>query len=668
VTGTLTGVPATATAVVVSATAAHGTAASFLTVYPAGAASVPAVSNVNFSAGEAVANRVTVPVGTGGQIEVYNHSGTVDVDIDVDGYYTGVGGTGSAFVPITTPVRITDTRGATPLNGTPIAANTSESFNLATVASTIPATATSVAANFTVISGDASGYLSIYPASTTVHPVSSSINWTANETVPTFTIADTAGTGSVEVYNSAGGTINLLIDVFGYFEPVSNGPIMESAVVTHTSIAITYNETIVCPTLAGAQAEFAYDWTGAATGITSPITSVACATDVLTLSGALTTFTLPGSTGGTIIYTAPAINGAVSVSATGPIYAATQTLAVSGAVAPKIVSAYATATSIVITYNEDVTCTTGAAASLFSYVWTGIATDTITGCNVGAAGSDQLTLTSGHIDPPGTGASLTYTAPAAGNTPATAVYATGSNPDLYAATQTISGSAFTIPAITGATVNALAGTIAVAYSELPMGCPANPAVQLVFEYTNGGTPAYPSTCVASGTGVTLGLFMTTTTGTTAATLVLPGATDNLVYTSPATPLATNTVYATLDFPQFPATQTFALTATAAVAMTVPAVFTYSPTAITIGYTANVACPATGADGDFVYDSAFNTLGGAITGCSAVNQTLTLTGVFNPNTGAGSIVYTAPATSTTANAVYAANSTSGFAATQTLFPL
>ena len=152
--------------------------------------------------------------------------------------------------------------------------------------------------------------------------------------------------------------------------------------------------------------------------------------------------------------------------------------------------------------------------------------------------------------------------------------------------------------------------------------------------------------------------MTTATGTTAATLLLPGAADSLVYTSPATLLATNTVYATLDFPQFPATQTFALTATAAVAMTVPAVFTYTATAITIGYTANVACPATGADGDFVYDSAFNTLGGVITGCSAVGQNLTLTGVFNPNTGAGSIVYTAPATSTTANAVYAANSTSG----------
>ena len=38
------------------------------------------------------------------------------------------------------------------------------------------------------------------------------------------------------------------------------------------------------------------------------------------------------------------------------------------------------------------------------------------------------------------------------------------------------------------------------------------------------------------------------------------------------------------------------------------------------------------------------------------------------TGAASIVYTAPATSTTANAVYAAGSTSAFAATQRLFPL
>jgi hypothetical protein len=45
------------------------------------------------------------------------------------------------------------------------------------------------------------------------------MNWTANESpaVPNFTVADTAGTGTVAIYNSHGATINLLIDAFGYF-------------------------------------------------------------------------------------------------------------------------------------------------------------------------------------------------------------------------------------------------------------------------------------------------------------------------------------------------------------------------------------------------------------------------------------------------------------------
>ena len=119
-------------------------------------------------------------------------------------------------MPIT-PVRVADTRTASLVgNETPIGANASESFNLATAASGIPAAATSVATNFTVVAGDTSGYLSIYPTSTTVHPVASNVNWVANEIVPNFTIADTAGTGSVEVYNSYG-TINLVVDDFGYF-------------------------------------------------------------------------------------------------------------------------------------------------------------------------------------------------------------------------------------------------------------------------------------------------------------------------------------------------------------------------------------------------------------------------------------------------------------------
>jgi hypothetical protein len=220
VTGTASGVPSSATAVVVNVTAADATASSFLTVYPAGVSTLPQASNLNFGAQaplQAIANRVTVGVGAGGQIEVYNYTGTVNVDVDVDGYYTGSGGTGSAFVAIT-PVRLFDTRTATLVGtGTPIAASGIESFSLTNT--TIPSNAAAVAANFTVVPGAAPGYLTVYPEADATPPVASDVNWTANESpaVPNYTIADTAGTGSVAVFNGQGATINLLIDAFGYF-------------------------------------------------------------------------------------------------------------------------------------------------------------------------------------------------------------------------------------------------------------------------------------------------------------------------------------------------------------------------------------------------------------------------------------------------------------------
>ena len=211
------GVPSTATAVVLNVTAAHATAPSFLTVYPfSSGASQPFASNLNFGAqvpNQAIANRVTVGIGSGG-VAVYNHAGTVNVDADVNGYYTGAGGVGSTFVAIQ-PVRLTDTRSNT--NGTAIAPSATETFNLSNAS--VPATAAAVAANFTVIPGDAPGYLTVYPTSDGTNPVASDVNWTANESpaVPNFTIADTASTGTVKVFNSHGATINLVIDAFGYF-------------------------------------------------------------------------------------------------------------------------------------------------------------------------------------------------------------------------------------------------------------------------------------------------------------------------------------------------------------------------------------------------------------------------------------------------------------------
>ena len=91
------------------------------------------------------------------------------------------------------------------------------------------------------------------------------------------------------------------------------------------------------------------------------------------------------------------------------------------------------------------------------------------------------------------------------------------------------------------------------------------------------------------------------------------------------------------------------------------------TAIAITYNEAVSCPATGADSDFVYDYTTGLSGiTSLTGCATSGDKLTLTGSFTlPTASTGSIVYTAPATSTTANAVHVLNSSTDFAATQTL---
>jgi hypothetical protein len=237
---TVTGgtIPTSATAVVVNLTAAGGTSASYLSAYAAGA--TPATtSSLNFTAGETVANRDVVNVGTGGAIDVYNFAGSVNVDVDVDGYY---GATGGAFVPLAAPVRVTDTRAGTALNGTSIASGGTETFNLATTASTIPATASAVAANFTVVPGTAPGYITVFPTGVTTPPTASDVNWPASSgAVANFTQADTAGTtaGSAQVYNlNSGSPIDVVIDAFGYFTGITSG-----VAVTATPATITSNGT-----------------------------------------------------------------------------------------------------------------------------------------------------------------------------------------------------------------------------------------------------------------------------------------------------------------------------------------------------------------------------------------------------------------------------------------
>ena len=82
-------VPVDAVAVAMNVTAVNPTAQSNLRVFPADVATVPTVSNLNFSAGQKpVPNKVDVKLSPDGKIKLFNFAGTVAVIGDVVGYYT----------------------------------------------------------------------------------------------------------------------------------------------------------------------------------------------------------------------------------------------------------------------------------------------------------------------------------------------------------------------------------------------------------------------------------------------------------------------------------------------------------------------------------------------------------------------------------------------------
>ncbi len=95
-------IPTTATGIATNTTAVNPTAGSFLTVYPADANPRPKASNLDYLAGSPpTPNEVTVGLSAAGAIDVYNLAGTVDVIVDIVGYYqraSGASGDQSMFI------------------------------------------------------------------------------------------------------------------------------------------------------------------------------------------------------------------------------------------------------------------------------------------------------------------------------------------------------------------------------------------------------------------------------------------------------------------------------------------------------------------------------------------------------------------------------------------
>ena len=113
-----------------------------------------------------------------------------------------------------TPCRMLDTR-----SSSPVASGGTLTVTLTGAPCGIPSGATSVSANVTVTQPTGPGYLTVYPADGTL-PVASSINFKAGQTRANNAILNLSGdgTGRVNFFNGAAGTVQVILDVNGYFQ------------------------------------------------------------------------------------------------------------------------------------------------------------------------------------------------------------------------------------------------------------------------------------------------------------------------------------------------------------------------------------------------------------------------------------------------------------------
>ena len=219
------GIPAGATAAVFNVTVVSPKAAGYLTMFPEDG-TVPSTSNLDYTAGQITSNRVMVPLSAGGpnagEISVLS-SASADVVVDVSGYYTAAGGSGSQFTAEPAPVRICDTRTGSPstlsgsnaqCNGLSLGSGGTRTVQVSGLAG-VPSGATAVAINVTGVSPSAQTFLTVYP-NTLPNPLVSDLNEMPGDVRANMVVATLSSSGTITIYNYTG-SMDIVVDVLGWY-------------------------------------------------------------------------------------------------------------------------------------------------------------------------------------------------------------------------------------------------------------------------------------------------------------------------------------------------------------------------------------------------------------------------------------------------------------------
>jgi hypothetical protein len=214
------GIPKEATAITGNLTVTGQTAAGYVSLSPT-ATNSPSSSTINFPLGDTRANNVTIALAADGSLSaIYKASGGkhVSVILDVTGYFEA--GTGQGYFPLPA-TRILDTRSDPTVHS--FVANTPQSFMVQGILGIDPA-ATAITANLTITGQTKAGYVSLTPAPDAA-PLTSTINFPLSDvranglTIP----INSDGTVSAVYKAKAGGKVDIVIDVTGYYKVGGGG-------------------------------------------------------------------------------------------------------------------------------------------------------------------------------------------------------------------------------------------------------------------------------------------------------------------------------------------------------------------------------------------------------------------------------------------------------------
>ncbi|WP_460527167.1 golvesin C-terminal-like domain-containing protein [Flindersiella endophytica] len=213
------GVPASGvSAVAVTVTATDASADSLVTVWPTGQPR-PSAAQLSVTQGKAVANTVIAKVGAGGQVDVYNATGALNVIVDVQGYFTDTTVTpgGGTFVA-TDATRIYDTRSGLGGNSNPLTGGQIRDVQVAGQGG-VPATGVSaVAVNVTVTDPTTAAGVQVFPAGG-VQPGISSLQTQAGRNMSALVqvkLGTGTAAGKISVFANSG-QMALIVDVAGYY-------------------------------------------------------------------------------------------------------------------------------------------------------------------------------------------------------------------------------------------------------------------------------------------------------------------------------------------------------------------------------------------------------------------------------------------------------------------